>query len=159
MGRLQDSSLKMVRLGPMSFTVCATEGYLAAHGEPLYPTDLRQHNCLCFRGRGRGSNWHFFQGDKQLDVPVSGHLAADCGNTLRYIALQDQGIIAMPTSLLQRELQNGRLKPLLTEWTVNNAGNEENGIYILYHPDRTQLQRIRAFIDFFKEPQRLIGQL
>ena len=81
MGPLRDSSLMSVRLSSLSFVLAASPEYLK--GRRLNnPRDLKEHNCLCFRGRGRGVNWNFVKGREKVSVSVSGDFAAACGYTL-----------------------------------------------------------------------------
>src|SRR6185436_2663013 len=43
---LRDSSLTARKLAPNRRVVCASPAYLARHGTPRTPDDLRRHNCL-----------------------------------------------------------------------------------------------------------------
>ena len=45
-GRLADSSLVARRLAPCRVLVAASPAYLAAHGTPAHPAELKGHNCL-----------------------------------------------------------------------------------------------------------------
>ena len=154
MGPMRDSSLMAIKLSPLSLTLSASPDYLKQN--PItHPAELKSHNCLCFRGRGRGTNWQFSKGNEKITVPVSGNFAADCGYSLRSMAVAGCGITTMPRPLQKIELENGSLVPLLKDWHID-IPNEPWSIHLLYHPDRQQLNRLRAFIDFMKDPERLI---
>lgn len=47
-GELPSSSLTARRVGSVRHVVCASPGYLAAHGTPQTPDDLAGHDCISF---------------------------------------------------------------------------------------------------------------
>ena len=149
MGLLKDSSLKAVKLADMSFTTACSQSYIDKNTIPVIPSDLSEHNVLCFRDQGRGTSTTFYNGRKVVKVPLSGNFSADCGKSLRAMAKKGHGIVCMPTILIKDELENKELMPILRDWQPVNS--EHSGIYLLFHPDRQPLQRIRAFIDFMKQ--------
>ena len=51
-GYLQDSSLISRRVAPDFRVACASPEYLAQHGTPATPADLKDHNCLLLRFPG-----------------------------------------------------------------------------------------------------------
>ena len=155
MGPMRDSSLLAVQLSKLSLTLSASPKYLSEHPDITHPKQLKDHNCLCFRGRGRGTTWEFINDNQQVSVPVSGYFSADCGYSLRSMAIQGQGITAMPTPLQKSELESGLLRPVFKDWQLHMP-NSPWAVHLLYHADRHQLNRVRAFIDFMKEPERLI---
>lgn len=58
-GPLQDSSLVARPLAPQQLLVCAAPAYLARHGVPQTPDDLKQHRCLHYAYASTGNEWHF----------------------------------------------------------------------------------------------------
>lgn len=155
MGPLADSSLMSIQLAPLSFALAAAPAFIKKHPNLVHPTELKELDCLCFRGRGRGTNWSFNNKSEKVNVPVSGFLAANDGTTLIQMAVAGHGIIGMPFPLIKNEIVNGDLEILMPDWHFST--NDENwGIHLIYHADRQPLKRVRAFIDFMKEPQRLI---
>jgi DNA-binding transcriptional LysR family regulator len=47
-GTLEDTSLLARRLGEVRVVTCASPDYLARHGEPQSPHELKRHDCLVF---------------------------------------------------------------------------------------------------------------
>jgi DNA-binding transcriptional LysR family regulator len=155
MGSLPDSSFMAVQLSTLSLTMAASPDFIKKHAPITHPQQLKDLNCLCFRGRGRGTNWHFKKDNLHESTPVNGFLTADCGYTLRAMAVAGHGIVAMPTPLIKEELEKGELIPVMPEWQLD-VNDSPWGIHLLYHADRQQLNRVRVFIDYMKEPERLI---
>ncbi|MCM8537298.1 MAG: LysR family transcriptional regulator [Lentisphaeraceae bacterium] len=155
MGTLKDSSLKVAHLTNLSFTLAASPTYLKNSPPIDSPEDLKQQNCLCFRGRGRGTTWTFTSKNKKLTQAVNGNFSADCGYTLRSMALSHQGIVAMPTPLIKNELESKSLVQVLPSWELNTI-NHDWSIHILYHANNQKLRRHQAFLEFMKDPNRLI---
>lgn len=58
-GALPDSTLVATKVGEIRRVVCASPGYLAAHGSPRKPEDLHEHMCVTFSGLGGGTSWVF----------------------------------------------------------------------------------------------------
>ena len=154
MGPMRDSSLMAVKISDLDIILAASPDYLVENSIS-HPNDLKSQNCLCFRGRGRGTNWTFESGSRKAKVSVRGNFAADCGYSLRDTATAGIGIVAMPKPLIKNELESGLLIRLLPDWEIVSSGSDWS-IHILYHQDRQQLNRVRAFIDFFKSSDRLL---
>ena len=155
MGPLHDSSLGVIQLAELPFTLAASPDFISKQGEPQSPNDLEDFNCLCFRGSGRGSQWRFKQGNIKKTVNVNGQISADCGITLRDLAINGNGIIYIPKVLIEKELANNSLIPLLEDWEIQ-AFDTPPSIHILYHRDRMMPRRTRSFLDWLKSPERLI---
>lgn len=72
-GELVDSSLVAWRLGSVRRVVVASPGYLRRAGVPRHPSELREHNCVRFRGSS-GPWWVFHERGNTLDIPIRGNL-------------------------------------------------------------------------------------
>ncbi|WP_077505033.1 MULTISPECIES: LysR family transcriptional regulator [Sinorhizobium/Ensifer group] len=145
-GSLRDSSLRSRRLLESPRHVVAAPEYLARHGEPVRPEELRQHACLTFGGRPHLNTWQFRDpADGTLVyVDVSGRLFVNNGESIRHFALAGAGIGRLSGFHIDRDLSEGRLVRLLEPW---DAGESEP-ISAIYSAQTHVPQRIRRFLDF-----------
>ena len=70
-----DSSLVARKVSPRRMIVGASPAYLAKHGTPKHPDELRQHNCLSLPDM----NWRFSYPDSIRNVKIRGSLKSDNG--------------------------------------------------------------------------------
>lgn len=114
----QDSSLVALPIAPEHQRVaCASPDYLARHGTPRVPCDLAQHSTLRYMRQGQVSKtWRFRQGTQVQEVDVSGDYLSDDGEIVRRWALAGHGIAYKARLDVTRDINAGRLVPLLTDW-------------------------------------------
>jgi DNA-binding transcriptional LysR family regulator len=140
----REQSYVIRRLANIHALVCASPGYLAAHGKPEQPSDLKNHNCLGYTSSPEV--WPFAGGVK---VRARGTLNADNGDALRQAALADVGIVYLPTFLLGDDLRAGRLMPVLEQHM--NLEHSTTGLYAVYPGSRHLSPKVRAMIDWLIE--------
>lgn len=138
---LPDGSYVQRKLCPIRIAVCASPAYLAAHGTPRAPEELREHNCLGYVSPPE--RWTFTRGRR---LPTSGNLSADNGDALRRVALLGHGIVYLPTFLVGEDLREGRLRRILADH-VDLVG----AAYALYPSSRHPSPKVRALIDHLVE--------
>ncbi|OMQ31289.1 LysR family transcriptional regulator [Ensifer sp. 1H6] len=145
-GSLRDSSLRSRRLLESPRHIVAAPNYLARHGEPVRPEELRQHACLTFGGRPHLNTWQFRDptDGASVHVDVSGRLLVNNGESMRHFALQGAGVARLSEFHIGRDLDQGRLVRLLVPW---DAGESEP-ISAIYSAQTHVPQRIRRFLDF-----------
>jgi DNA-binding transcriptional LysR family regulator len=143
-GRLRDSSLVARRIGPVRLAVCAAPDYLARHGVPSTPDDLKNHNCLEYTYFETRGEWRLLnpKGD-EIVVPVSGRYLANNADVLRTTAIAGGGVILVPTFMVGDDLRAGRLVRLLPDYPP-----PEQGLHALYPPGRHLSAKVRSFVDF-----------
>lgn len=114
----RDSSLVALPVVPDHHRIaCASPDYLARHGTPHTPEDLAHHNTLRYMRRGQAnSTWYFRQGALLQEVEVSGDYLSDDGEIVRRWALAGHGIAYKANLDVARDIQDGRLVPLLPYW-------------------------------------------
>jgi len=114
----QDSSLVALPIAPEHQRVaCASPDYLARHGTPNVPGDLAQHSTLRYMRQGQVSKtWRFRQGTQVQEVDVSGDYLSDDGEIVRRWALAGHGIAYKARLDVTRDINAGRLVPLLVDW-------------------------------------------
>jgi DNA-binding transcriptional LysR family regulator len=134
------------KLAPINRVVCATPEYFQKHGVPLVPQDLTQHNCLVYTHANPDSFWRFRSPEGEIAVPVRGNLRLNDDEVIWRAMLGGLGVSLLPTFTVGEDLQAGRLRAVLTEYTP-----AERNLYALYLPNRHLSAKVRVFIDFLLE--------
>ncbi len=106
-------------LGEVPRIVCAAPAYLAAHGTPLEPFALQQHNCLLYVIEERTfDRWRFQRPQGELAVNVQGNRISNDADLVRRWAVAGLGI-AMKSALdMAADLKAGLVVPLLMDYPV-----------------------------------------
>jgi DNA-binding transcriptional LysR family regulator len=143
LGQLSDSSLIAKKLYTVEMVLCASPGYLAAHGTPQKPRDLVEHNCLIYTYAAPRA-WTFTDRNGKAEVTrISGRLLANSGDPLLALALKDTGILLGPDYLVAKDLSAGRLVRLLPDYKT-----QETPVYAVYPHSHFLSAKTRTFIDF-----------
>ncbi len=147
-GELDDSSLFARKIGISRSLVCASPAYLKQHGTPAKPGDLSLHNCLSFRIQPRQTHWRFEVDGEPKDVAISGRVKANNLVLLRNAAIADLGIISIPVWMVANDIQQGRLVPLLEQFSMDPPNVP---IHAVFAHNRHLAPKVRAFIDYLVE--------
>ena len=143
-GELSDSRLVARPLLVAHPVLSASPDYLRRRGTPRSPTDLVDHNCICFVRAGRTFNsWRFGQNDQWATVRVTGDRVLDDASLAREGAVTGAGIVFMTEIEQRRHLQDGSLVPLLTEWET-----DPYPLHALLPSGRFVPNRVRALVEF-----------
>jgi len=141
--RMPDSSLVSRRLASTRIVLCASPGYLAAHGTPATLAEIAQHRVIGYTYAAFGDTWQLHSATGIQSVHTQPRFRVNNGDTCRAAALDHQGIVLEPTFLIGDDLAAGRLVRLLPE-----LDGGELGIYAVY-PSRKHLSgKVRALVDF-----------
>jgi len=144
---LPESSLVARRLAVCRFVVCGAPTYFARHGEPRVPDDLAKHPCLGYTLSAREHSWVFVcPHDQRHVVNVTGPLRSNSGDLLREAAVSGAGVMLLPTFYVGKDLERGRLRPVLTDYRM-----QDYGIYAVYPSRKHLTAKVKAFIDFLVE--------
>lgn len=97
--------------------LCASADYLAQHGRPRIPADLREHNCLRYAlSDALHDRWTFFRAGKPETVTVRGDRCSNDGELVRRWAVAGHGIAYKSRIDVLADLRAGRLVPLLEKF-------------------------------------------
>ena len=141
---MQDSSLIARRIAPIRLVACASPAYLNARGRPTHPEELASHDCLINSNQSVGHEWKFQRADgTPMSVPVHGRVQMNNGDALRIAALGGLGITILPSFIVGRDLQEGRLIPVLDEFIAQPLA-----LHAVYPHARHLSPKVRAFVDF-----------
>lgn len=113
-GELKDTSGLVARLlTRQRWAICAAPSYLARAGEPQNLTDLTSHHCIVGHRRGQPLSWRVrLEGKTVRYSPPSAHQIGD-GEVMIIGAVAGVGLCQMPRSLLQDDIDAGRLVEVL----------------------------------------------
>jgi DNA-binding transcriptional LysR family regulator len=131
------------KLAAFNRKMCATPEYFARHGMPKTPGDLERHNCLTYTYFNPDPSWRLRGPDGDISVRAPGNLRLNDDDALAEAVLRGLGIALLPTFIIGKDLQSGRLQSVLSEYIPL-----ERYIYAIYLPTRHLSPKVRAFIDY-----------
>lgn len=144
----QDSSLRMKKFANQRYVMAASPSYVKTHGIPTKPQELKQHNCLVFKGMNGLQRW-FIGIDKLLAYEVSGSIYSNNAETLVTMATKDSGIVVFPTWLIGEELKTGKLISLMSEYQISTSADQQ--VIGAFYLDTDNLAtKVRVVIDFLE---------
>ncbi len=141
-GVLPDSSLIARRLEPVRTLTVASPEYLARHGEPRNPDELRRHALLLY-GHARPVTWVYRIAGRTQSMAVEGRLRANNGEVLRDAALQGLGITQLPEFLLHADVASGRLRTVLADFEPGPGA-----AHVVYPSHRQPSAAVKALADY-----------
>ena len=142
---LPDSSLVARRLCPVSPLIVAAPDYLARHGIPQHPSELSGHACLGYAYRARSDVWRFTNdAGEEVSVKPSGPLRVTNADALMPTVLDGLAIAEFPEFICADQVRDGRLVPILNDWTLPRGG-----LYFVTPSARTRPAKVDALATFF----------
>jgi DNA-binding transcriptional LysR family regulator len=148
-GEVIEKDMVAVRIGEdLRQIVVASPDYIARHGAPETPRDLRNHACVRWRwpGQLQPYNWELWDGERWFAVAVDGPLIVNEKNICIEAALKGIGLAFVVKERVTALLETGRLVPLLESWSAPFPG------YFVCYPEQRQMApALRAFIDAIRE--------
>ncbi|MBY8932287.1 LysR family transcriptional regulator [Pseudomonas sp. Wu6] len=144
-GTLADSTLHARALGSTPLHILASAEYLKQHGTPTTVAELAGHTLLGFTHTDTLNHWplRHAEGDRWLIQPG---IAASSGETVRHLALEGQGICCLSNFMTHKDIDAGRLVPLLDTF---NSGYRQP-IHAVYYRNSQLALRIQCFLDFIQ---------
>lgn len=141
----EDAALIGRRIGLSRRVVVAAPAYLAAHGTPRHPHDLKDHRCILYSRLAGGPTWRFASDAGPVSVDIAGPFRADNTEGVRAAALNGLGIAYVPVwHFVEDEIESGRLAVLLKEFEPL-----PQPITAVWPSRRHLAPKVRAAIDFF----------
>jgi len=142
-GALPDSALVAAGVGTVRRVVCASPGYLSAHGVPSTPRDLASHECITFEVLASTRAWVFATDGAEISVPVRSRLAVNTAEAAIAAALLGVGVIRVLSYQVADALRDGTLRVVLEDYEAAPLPIS------LVHKGQAPLPlKVRAFLDF-----------
>jgi DNA-binding transcriptional LysR family regulator len=116
---MPDSSLVARRLRSITLMIVAAPTYIAQHGQPAHPDELRAEHCFGYAYRARQGVWRFAdeRGEEATVVP-DGLLQVTNVDALLPSLLAGIGVAELPDFIAAEYLANGSLLALLPGWSL-----------------------------------------
>lgn len=139
-GELADSALVALKVGEVRRVLAASPAYLAAHGTPASPDELRGHDLISFEGPDAVNEWQFGEAE-QAKVRIEPRLAVNSADAA--IAAAEDGLGITRTLLYQVDaaVRAGRLRLLLEAF-----GPPARPVQIVHPARRLGSANVAAFI-------------
>ncbi|MEM7222315.1 MAG: LysR family transcriptional regulator [Pseudomonadota bacterium] len=143
-GALSDSSMIAVAAGSVRQIVCGTPNYLASHGRPTTPGDLRHHPCITFAMADKPVDWAFKTSSGRVQrYPVESRLILNSIEGLVVAALNECGLTQLYAYQAAHHIADGALDIVLQDHEINPVP-----VSLVYPQGRRVPQKLRAFVDF-----------
>jgi DNA-binding transcriptional LysR family regulator len=132
-------------LMPIRYVVCAAPAYLAGRAV-AHPRDLAGLNCLAYGYQAPAGDWSFQRGAERDTVKARGNVIVNSSEVVRDLMLAGVGVGLVARYAVEAELREGRLVPLLPDWTP--AGTFGPTAWAMWLPQPHLPPKIRAFVEF-----------
>jgi LysR family transcriptional regulator for bpeEF and oprC len=144
-GKVKSPDLIAKRIAASRLLTCASPKYLAQHGMPHTPEELRKHRLIGhLRGDGtRPADWQFKQGNGTRSIKLPMALSFNTVDALTASALESQGIVQQLDLLVSSYLGEGRLVEVLRDYSC-----EGPPLSVIYQRATQHLAKVRVFAEF-----------
>jgi DNA-binding transcriptional LysR family regulator len=139
-----------VRFGPppMGTLVVASPRYVAEHGKPANPEDVRKHQRIMFYNpvTAKPFEWEFHRGKKVTEIPAEGRLLVSDVETMLGACIAGAGIAQVMEIGVEQVMRDGLLVDIFPDWS-----DERFPLYALFPSRRHRAAKVEAFIKFCLE--------
>ncbi|MFC2254828.1 LysR substrate-binding domain-containing protein [Labrys portucalensis] len=142
-GELDDSSLIALRVGSVRRVTCASPTYLATHGRPQEPQDLKRHTCVTFDNLASPGAWRFSSPSGDVQVPVRSRLTVTTAEAAVDGAVAGLGFTRLLSYQIAHEKRAGRLEVVLAQYELPAWP-----VSLVHAGQQLPPKKLRAFLDF-----------
>jgi LysR family transcriptional regulator for bpeEF and oprC len=143
-GNLQQSGLVARRVAQTNIVTCASPTYLADHGQPRTPDDLREHRLLGLTPAGGGTpEWHFPPPYNARRLKLHFAMQFNAGEAPVIAAAAGLGITHTADLLIAEYVARGELELILQDFVMPGPP-----ISLVYPSAGHQSAKVRVFSDF-----------
>lgn len=142
-GDLSDSSLIASNMGAVRRVTCASPSYLAAHGRPQQPEELRDHLCVTFDNLASPEAWRFASPAGDVVVPVRSRLTVTTAEAAIAGAIAGLGLTRVLSYQITEARRAGQLELVLEEYELPAWP-----VSLVYAGQQLLPRKLRAFLDY-----------
>lgn len=151
-GRPHDSSLRAALLGRVSVRLVASPQYLAQHGAPNKPSDLRSHKCLTLGPIAGPVEWTFFKRTRRDVISVPSEVHSTSPTLSTQLAVSGLGILRTNEWIIRDELKKGQLVEVMPGWSCDHPEKGGVPVFAMYAQNASAAPPLKArvFVDLVK---------
>jgi DNA-binding transcriptional LysR family regulator len=138
-GHLPDSRLTAIKVGSVRRVICGAPSYLAKHGIPTTPNDLKSHRLVVSTSAWASSEWHFAHDER---VSIQPTLQCNTNEAAISTAMSGWGLTRVLHYQVGRALLDGDLKVVLSD-----CEEPPLPIYVIFPEGRHLPAKVRAFTE------------
>jgi DNA-binding transcriptional LysR family regulator len=146
-GALPDSALMARRLAPVERYLVASRDYIQRRGRPAHPSDLKDHDCLCYAYLPNPESWRFtHKNGEEAHIRPSGPMRSNNSDAMMPALKAGHGIAMIPDFMIEQHGGSAELEKLLPDWSSPPVA-----LHLVTPPGGLRPTRVTALIDFLVE--------
>ena len=142
-GSLPDSSLIARHVGEVRRVLVASPGYLANHGVPETPADLKARSVIVFSGLVSRNELRFGHGRFAKRITLAPRFEINDAPAAIAAVEQGEGIMLAVSFMVSDQLRSGRLTSVLDKFAPPPVP-----VQLVYPESRLVAPKVRAFVDY-----------
>lgn len=150
-GAVPEDMVAMPLTAPLRWVVVGSPAYLARHGRPEHPDDLKRHACIRVHlGDGSVFRWELGDGEAMVRRDVQGPLGVNETEAAVQAAVDGLGLAYLLERRALQETERGALEIVMPQWASTGPG------FHAYYASRKQTQPgLRQLIDLVRRREGL----
>lgn len=132
-----------IKVGEVRRVLCASPQYLAEHGRPLHPDELKHARLIVSSTSTLVSEWDFAGPTGPLVVKPQSRLTVGSNQAAIHSACMHWGIARVLSYQVASQVASGELELILRDFELPAVP-----IHLVYQGDRRVPAKVRTFVDF-----------
>ena len=137
------------RLGEHRFILVASPDYISERGAPQSSDQLNHHPVVMYRTPHGVLKWQISKNETWKTIDLAPVFVSNHGPSLMENVIEGRGLALLPNWAVAAELADGRLQAIdLEDGPLSTSGDTKMAMYLLYHPPKFRLQKIKVTAEF-----------
>jgi DNA-binding transcriptional LysR family regulator len=145
-GELPDATGPSRVRGTLQRVVVAAPSYLALHGTPEQPDELRRHRILAGPAASQASSWKFERDGESVAVELDPRISINDTEGALSAAIHGLGVTSTTSWACREELRSGKLTRLFPDWKTASIP-----VHAYFPAGRATRLSARTFVNFLVE--------
>ena len=148
------------QLSKHNFILVASPDFINQNGKPQTSDDLNLFPIFMYRTPRGVLNWQAKKNQTWKDIELTPKYVSNHGQSLLESVVSGQGIALLPSWGVAKEISTGQLQEIeLKDGRLSTSGDLKMNVYLLYHPPKFQLKKIRLTVDFLYRELNLLSKI
>ena len=148
------------QLSKHNFILVASPDFINQNGKPQTSDDLNLFPIFMYRTPRGVLNWQAQKNQTWKDIDLIPKYVSNHGQSLLESVVAGQGIALLPSWGVAKEISTGQLQEIiLKDGSLSTSGDLKMSMYLLYHPPKFQLKKIKLTVDFLYRELNLLRKI